>query len=71
MMCPGIHIVGTYGPPFRPLTSEEDAEIVKAINLAAPDVLWVGIEYAKAGDVDARASRAAACSGDGGSRRGV
>ncbi len=45
--CPGIHIAGTYGPPFRPLTSEEDAEIVKAINLAAPDVLWVGLSTPK------------------------
>jgi N-acetylglucosaminyldiphosphoundecaprenol N-acetyl-beta-D-mannosaminyltransferase len=45
--CPGIHIAGTYGPPFRPLTSVEDAEIVDAINFAAPDVLWVGLSTPK------------------------
>jgi N-acetylglucosaminyldiphosphoundecaprenol N-acetyl-beta-D-mannosaminyltransferase len=40
---PGLNVVGTYSPPFRPLSTEEDTEIVGAINRAAPDVLWVGL----------------------------
>jgi N-acetylglucosaminyldiphosphoundecaprenol N-acetyl-beta-D-mannosaminyltransferase len=38
-----VRVVGTYSPPFRPLTPEEDAEVVDMINRAAPDVLWVGL----------------------------
>jgi N-acetylglucosaminyldiphosphoundecaprenol N-acetyl-beta-D-mannosaminyltransferase len=41
--CPGIGIVGTHSPPFRPTTPEEDAAIIENINRAAPDVLWVGL----------------------------
>lgn len=40
---PGINIVGTYSPPFRPLTPEEDAQICRMINAAKPDILWVGL----------------------------
>jgi N-acetylglucosaminyldiphosphoundecaprenol N-acetyl-beta-D-mannosaminyltransferase len=44
---PGIQIVGGYSPPFRPLTGEEEAAVVKQINDARPDVLWVGIGVPK------------------------
>lgn len=44
---PGIQIVGTYAPPFRPLTPEEDAEVVRVINDAAPDVVWIGLSTPK------------------------
>jgi N-acetylglucosaminyldiphosphoundecaprenol N-acetyl-beta-D-mannosaminyltransferase len=40
---PGNVIAGTYSPPFRPLTSREDAQVVRMINAARPDVLWVGL----------------------------
>lgn len=40
---PMIKVVGTYSPPFRPLTQEEDAQVTNMINRAAPDVLWVGL----------------------------
>jgi len=40
---PGLNVVGTYSPPFRPLSPAEDAEIADSINRAAPDVLWVGL----------------------------
>lgn len=40
---PGIKVVGTYSPPFRSLTDEEDENIVKTINMAKPDIVWVGI----------------------------
>ena len=32
-----------YSPPFRPLSAEEDQDIVEAINLASPDFLWIGL----------------------------
>jgi len=40
---PEIQIAGTYAPPFRPLTPEEDAEIVGRINGSGADFLWVGL----------------------------
>jgi N-acetylglucosaminyldiphosphoundecaprenol N-acetyl-beta-D-mannosaminyltransferase len=40
---PMLKVAGTYSPPFRPLTREEDAQVVKMINQAVPDVLWVGL----------------------------
>ena len=40
---PKINIVGTYSPPFRPLTDTEDNEIMDMINTLNPDFLWVGI----------------------------
>jgi len=43
----GINVVGTYCPPFRPLTSEEDKEVVSIINAARPDVVWVGLSTPK------------------------
>jgi len=39
----GIQIAGMYSPPFRPLTHEEDAEIIRHINEAAPDFVWIGL----------------------------
>lgn len=44
---PGLRFVGTYTPPFRPLTPAEDAEVVERINRAAPDIVWVGISAPK------------------------
>ena len=44
---PGLKVVGTYSPPFRPLTPEEDKVIVETINQANPDVVWVGLGMPK------------------------
>ncbi len=44
---PGLNIVGTYSPPFRPLTVAEDADVVRRINDARPDVVWVGLSTPK------------------------
>jgi N-acetylglucosaminyldiphosphoundecaprenol N-acetyl-beta-D-mannosaminyltransferase len=41
--CPGIAIVGTYSPPFRPLTREEDDNIVQMINESHADIVWVAL----------------------------
>lgn len=44
---PDLQVVGTYSPPFRPLTPEEDATIVARINAARPDIVWVGLSTPK------------------------
>lgn len=43
----GIQIAGTFCPPFRALTQEEEAKIQSIINQASPDVLWVGLSTPK------------------------
>ena len=40
---PGAVIAGMYSPPFRPLTPEEDEDVVRMINEAKPDFVWVGL----------------------------
>jgi len=40
---PSLQVVGTFSPPFRPLTVEEDEQIVQMINEADPDIVWVGL----------------------------
>ena len=44
---PGHRIAGTFSPPFRPLTVEEDERIIRMINEAHPDVVWVGLGLPK------------------------
>ncbi len=39
----GIIVGGTYSPPFRPLSLNEENEIAAHVTAAAPDVLWVGL----------------------------
>jgi len=43
----GIVVVGTYCPPFRPLTPEEQREVVSYVKKGSPDVLWVGLSTPK------------------------
>lgn len=40
---PGLNVVGTYAPPFRPLAPEEDERIVEMINATHADIVWVGL----------------------------
>ncbi len=40
---PDLNVVGTYCPPFRPLTDEEDTIILNQIKNANPDIIWVGL----------------------------
>lgn len=40
---PGARVVGMKSPPFRPLTPQEEADDIAAINAARPDFLWVGL----------------------------
>lgn len=44
---PGLQIVGTYSPPFRPLTTEEDHQILQMINDTEPHIVWVGLSTPK------------------------
>ena len=40
---PGLNVSGTFGPPFRQVTYEEDQSIVEKINATRPDIVWVGL----------------------------
>lgn len=40
---PQLKIAGTYAPPFRELTEQENERIIEMINEAQPDILWVGL----------------------------
>ena len=44
---PGLEVAGTYCPPFRPLTADEDDEIVDRINASGADLVWVGLSTPK------------------------
>ena len=43
----GIRVAGSYSPPFRPLTEEEEAHVGRVVRRAAPDVHWVGLSTPK------------------------
>lgn len=40
---PGLKIAGYYSPPFRELSEQEKEEIVRNINAASPDLLFVAL----------------------------
>lgn len=40
---PYLKIAGAYAPPFRPLSKEEDNQMIHRINEAKPDFIWVGL----------------------------
>ena len=44
---PKMSVAGFYSPPFRPLTDEEDKEIVDRINESGAQVVWVGVSTPK------------------------
>lgn len=44
---PGLEVVGTHSPPFRPLTAEEVAEERALLRAARPDIVWVGLSTPK------------------------
>jgi len=44
---PGLTIAGSYAPPFRPLTEEEDREVVARIADCRADLVFVGISTPK------------------------
>jgi len=44
---PGIRVVGTYMPPFRPLSAEERGALERQLLELAPDYFWVGLSTPK------------------------
>lgn len=46
-MVAGIHIVGGYPPPFRPLSQAEEDDLIAAVADARPDIVWVGLSTPK------------------------
>lgn len=44
---PGLQIVGGWSPPFRPLSADEEDDVVARINASGADVVWVGIGVPK------------------------
>jgi N-acetylglucosaminyldiphosphoundecaprenol N-acetyl-beta-D-mannosaminyltransferase len=44
---PGLQIVGTYTPPFRPLNAEEEQDLRAQLEASQADVLWCGLSTPK------------------------
>ena len=44
---PQVRIVGSYAPPFRPLTAAEDEDVIRRINASGADIVWVGLSTPK------------------------
>ena len=44
---PGLQIAGTYTPPFRQLTAEEEDEIASRIRQSGAELVWVGLSTPK------------------------
>jgi N-acetylglucosaminyldiphosphoundecaprenol N-acetyl-beta-D-mannosaminyltransferase len=44
---PGLKIIGTHTPPFRPLQPAEEVELAGRISTLKPDIIWVGLSTPK------------------------
>jgi len=44
---PGLQIAGAWTPPFRPLTPQEDADVVQRINDSGAELVWIGLSTPK------------------------
>ena len=44
---PWLKVVGTYTPPYGPLSGEQEEELVRAVAEARPDIVWVGLSTPK------------------------
>jgi N-acetylglucosaminyldiphosphoundecaprenol N-acetyl-beta-D-mannosaminyltransferase len=44
---PGLQVVGTFCPPFRTMTDDEDRALVEQINATKADIVWVGLSTPK------------------------
>jgi N-acetylglucosaminyldiphosphoundecaprenol N-acetyl-beta-D-mannosaminyltransferase len=44
---PGLRIVGTFSPPFRPLIAEEEEQLESLVARVKPDFFWVGLSTPK------------------------
>jgi N-acetylglucosaminyldiphosphoundecaprenol N-acetyl-beta-D-mannosaminyltransferase len=46
-LAPGVCIAGTYSPPFRPLTPDEESDVVAAIRSSGANLVWIGLGMPK------------------------
>jgi len=44
---PGLEVVGTYCPPFRPLNQREEADLMRQVAETKPDFFWIGLSTPK------------------------
>lgn len=44
---PGLRILGTYSPPYRPLSANEESDLLAEVARLKPDVFWVGLSTPK------------------------
>ena len=44
---PGLKVVGTYTPPFRPLIEDEEKNLIAHVGELRPDFIWVGLSTPK------------------------
>jgi N-acetylglucosaminyldiphosphoundecaprenol N-acetyl-beta-D-mannosaminyltransferase len=44
---PGLQVVGTFTPPFRDLTLEEERDLLARVRRLRPHILWVGLSTPK------------------------
>jgi N-acetylglucosaminyldiphosphoundecaprenol N-acetyl-beta-D-mannosaminyltransferase len=44
---PNLSVVGTYTPPFRPLTPEEEQALISQVAALKPGIFWVGLSTPK------------------------
>jgi N-acetylglucosaminyldiphosphoundecaprenol N-acetyl-beta-D-mannosaminyltransferase len=44
---PGLVVAGTFTPPFRALTAEEERKLREQVRIARPDIIWVGLSTPK------------------------
>ena len=44
---PGLQVVGTYTPPFRGLTCDDEKEVLAQVRESRPHILWVGLSTPK------------------------
>jgi N-acetylglucosaminyldiphosphoundecaprenol N-acetyl-beta-D-mannosaminyltransferase len=44
---PGLKIVGTWTPPFGPLSKKEESELIEQVARLKPDIFWVGLSTPK------------------------
>jgi len=40
---PGLRVVGTFCPPWRPLTDNERRGLIERIDAIRPDLMWIGL----------------------------
>lgn len=44
---PGLRVVGSFAPPFRPLTDAEEEDLARQIRALKPDLFWIGLSTPK------------------------